>query len=125
MKTVLIVEDSQDYSDGLKFCLSRKGYNVVTAKNGREGLQKAVGMKPDLILMDVMMPDQDGAETVAQIRAQVSPVKAPIIFLTALTSESDSGDNVLMVQGEAFPMISKMTDHEEITRVVARHLSKS
>jgi len=123
MKTILIVEDTEDYSDALKHTLTQKGYNVVVAATGQEGLAKAISEKPDLILMDVMLPDQDGAETVLQIKEQPFLTNVRIVFLTALTSDSKSGDNTIMVQGWDYPSISKMLDQDEIVKRVAQYLA--
>ena len=122
MKTVLIVEDTQDYSDALKATLTHKGYNVLTAASGQEGLEKALRNKPDLVLMDVMMPDQDGPETALMFKAQASLVDIPIVFLSALTSDKAPGDNVIIVQGRAYPTISKMLDQAEIVRKIGQYV---
>lgn len=124
MKTVLIVEDTQDFSDSIKFFLSHKGYNVVTAANGKDGLEQAMRFKPDLILMDVLMPGQDGAETALQVREQRSLRGVPIVFLTALASEKHSKENVIMIHGQAYPAIPKMTDQQEILKRVRHYLEE-
>ena len=122
MKTVLIVEDMKDFADCLKFVLTHKGYNVVTAENGIEGLEQAMKVKPDLILLDVFMPDQDGPETAMLMREQLALMRVPIVFLTALTSGASTDDNEIVIQGESYPAISKMMDQEEIARRVSQFL---
>ena len=111
MKTILIVEDSEDYASNLQFVLSRAGYQAVVASDGKMGLKQAIRLRPDLILMDVLMPDQDGVETTILIREQEALKDVPIIFLTAVTA---SENMVVSVKGQNYPGISKMMDHEKI-----------
>jgi len=111
MKTVLIVEDTQDYAENLKFILLKAGYNAVIASDGKEGLEKAIQIKPDLILMDILMPGQDGVETTSKIKEDESLKDTPVIFLTAVTA----GDNVFTsVNGKNFLTISKMVDYKTL-----------
>ena len=83
-KTVLIVEDDASVQHILAFTLRRAGYQVVTASTGMAGVRKAEEIKPDLILMDVMMPGIDGFEATRQIREQTGGWEIPIIFLTVM-----------------------------------------
>jgi len=84
---VLIVEDEADMLAGLEDTLSREGYEVVTARDGKEGLKAAVESAPDLVILDVMMPGMDGYEVCAALRGR--GVQAPIIMLTARDAEDD------------------------------------
>ena len=111
---ILVVDDDPITRAFVQAALRVDGFQVFLAKDGKEGLEKAMRTKPDLILMDVMMPDQDGAETALQMREQLSLISVPIVFLTALTSDSKSGDDVIMVEGDPYPAMSKMLDQEEI-----------
>ena len=86
MKTILVVDDEQSIVDILKFNLEKNGYRVVTAYAGDTGYEMAIKEKPDLILLDVMLPEMDGFEVCKKIR-QTSSV--PIIMLTARTEEID------------------------------------
>ncbi len=86
MKTILVVDDEQSIADILKFNLEKNGYRVVTAYAGDTGYEMAIKEKPDLILLDVMLPEMDGFEVCKKIR-QSSTV--PIIMLTARTEEID------------------------------------
>lgn len=64
MKRILIIDDTEDYSENLRFILALNGYSVMTATNGHEGLQMALANKPYLTLMDLIMPGQDGASVI-------------------------------------------------------------
>jgi two-component system alkaline phosphatase synthesis response regulator PhoP len=111
MKTILIVDDTEDFAENTRFSLSRAGYNVVLAVDGKEGFEQAMRVKPDLILMDVLMPQQDGVETVAKINEHETLKDIPVIFLTSVTA----GSNVVMsVKGKDYPGISKLADFDKL-----------
>ena len=69
--------------------LEKKGYEIQAASNGIQGLEKAIQEKPDLIILDVMMPDMDGYEVARQLRSSPETDKIPILFFTAKTSIND------------------------------------
>jgi two-component system, cell cycle response regulator DivK len=83
MPTILVVEDNEDNRDSLTRRLQRRGFAVVTASDGLEGVQAADNERPDLVLMDINMPDLDGWEATRQIHALAGLEKLPIIALTA------------------------------------------
>lgn len=87
METVLIVEDDPTLLRGLKDNFAYKGYRVVTATDGRAGLEAAVGRKPDLVILDIMLPEINGYEVCRLIREQ--DLDMPIIMLTAKGQEAD------------------------------------
>lgn len=84
---ILIADDEPNILDILSFNLSAAGYEVFLAKDGLEALEKARLMKPDLIVLDMMMPKKNGMEVCALLRAQAIYQNTPIIFLTALNDE--------------------------------------
>lgn len=83
MSKILIVEDNELNRDMLSKRLERKGYEVVTAVDGQEGVVMAESLIPDLILMDMSLPILDGWEATRQIKANPQTNKIPIIALTA------------------------------------------
>jgi two-component system alkaline phosphatase synthesis response regulator PhoP len=84
---VLIVDDEPDIVEILKYNLQKEGYEVATAEDGIKGVRVATKFQPDVILLDIMMPNQDGVETCLQIR-QIPELKNTfIIFLTARMEE--------------------------------------
>jgi len=85
-KTILVVDDEERLVSLLKAYLSNEGFRIVTAKNGRDALFQARNEKPDLILLDIMMPEMDGYEFIRQHRKER---ETPIILLTAKIEESD------------------------------------
>ena len=80
---ILIAEDEADILEVLQYNLEKEGYNVITADNGKEALQLAIKYQPDLILLDIMMPEMDGVEVCREIRAADLEKQAIIAFLTA------------------------------------------
>lgn len=87
VQKILIVDDEQDILDLLTYNLRKEGYDVDTALNGKTGLKLAIMYQPDLVLMDVMMPEMDGIEACRQMRDQSSLKHTPIVFLTARNEE--------------------------------------
>ncbi|MDE2293808.1 MAG: response regulator transcription factor [Elusimicrobia bacterium] len=83
---ILVIDDEPDISRILRMNLERHGYRVVTARDAETGLKTAREEKPDLFLIDVMLPKMDGMELCAVLRRET---KAPIIFLTAMNAEVD------------------------------------
>ncbi len=81
--TILIVDDEPDIIEILKFNLEKEGYNVVAAMNGQEGIKKAEESLPDLIILDIMMPEMDGVEVCRVLRNNKVFKDTLIAFLTA------------------------------------------
>jgi len=88
-QTILCIEDEPEMIDLFRVILERKGYNVVGAVGGQEGLDALETTTPDLILLDLMMPDVDGWEVFRQVRANPRLEKAPVIVVTAKAQSID------------------------------------
>jgi DNA-binding response OmpR family regulator len=86
---VLIADDDPDILALVSFRLERAGYEVVQARNGEEAVQVALARRPDLAVIDVMMPRIDGYEATRQLRQQEETSRMPIILLTARVQEED------------------------------------
>lgn len=89
MKSILIIEDDPDIRELLRYNLAREGYNVAVAVNGRDGLEAAFKGNPDLILLDLMLPQVSGIEVCKRLRESSQTKFTPIIMLTAKGEESD------------------------------------
>jgi PAS domain S-box-containing protein len=89
MAKILIAEDERDIRDLIAFTLNFAGHQVISTNNGEEACQKAVKMKPDLILLDVRMPRMSGYETCQKLKAHQSTKDIPVVFLSAKGQESE------------------------------------
>ena len=89
MKKVLIVEDHADMRELLTWQIELMGFTPIPAKHGREGIEKAITEKPDLVLMDIMMPGMDGWQAARELRARPETKGIPILAATALFRDSD------------------------------------
>ncbi len=87
--TVLIVDDEPDLVELLSYALTAEGFRVVTAADGLEGLAVAEAERPDLVVLDIMMPRMDGVEMTARLRENGQLRLTPILMLTARTAEGD------------------------------------
>src|ERR1035441_1235230 len=83
MARVLVVDDERDVVELVKFLLERDGHQVIEAFNGREALEKAYAELPDLIILDIMMPEMDGYTVNARLTETESTRRIPVIILTA------------------------------------------
>lgn len=93
-QTILVVDDERDLLDLIEYNLKKEGFKVLKAENGEEGISKAKEHKPDLILLDIMMPKMDGLEAVEIMRKDEDLKKTPIIFLTARSDEKTEIDGL-------------------------------
>jgi two-component system alkaline phosphatase synthesis response regulator PhoP len=87
-RKVLIADDEPDILEIIKYNLSAEGYEVITAKDGSEAIDKARSGKPDLIILDIMMPKKTGVEVCEYLRTQPDFQETLIIFLSALNDEA-------------------------------------
>ena len=86
-KKILLIDDEQDILEILSYNLEKEGYDVSTASNGIQGIEKAREIIPDLILLDVMMPEKDGIETCQDLRKIKELQQTLIVFLSARSEE--------------------------------------
>lgn len=88
-KTILVVDDEKDIVDLISYNLSKEGYRVVTASNGTQAVERSVSERPDLVILDIMMPGMDGFEVCRAIRQNPDTAGIAIMFLTAKSGEID------------------------------------
>ena len=115
---VLVVDDEKPISDIIKFNLEKEGYEVVTAFDGEEGLEKVESDQPDLIILDLMLPKIDGLEVAKRVRAKHS---TPIIMVTAKDSELDK---VLGLELGADDYVTKPFSNRELVARVKANLRR-
>ncbi|MBR6176401.1 MAG: response regulator [Bacteroidales bacterium] len=121
-QTVLIVDDAESITEFIKQLLEEHGYSAVGCGNGVEALRLAVEIRPDLILLDIMMPDVDGYAICAQLKADNKTKDIPVIFLSALNS---SFDKVKAFKCGAVDYITKPVQNDELMARVKTHLTIS
>lgn len=86
---ILVIEDERDLVEVLTYNLTKEGYDVISANDGKEGLQRAQLNQPDLILLDLMLPGMDGLEVCRQIRADSRTQNCRVLMLTARSEDVD------------------------------------
>ena len=118
--TVLIVDDTPANVRVLAEYLDGHGFNVTVAQDGEEGLERARFGRPDLVLLDAMMPGWDGFETCRRLKADPATSAIPVIFMTAL---SDVGDKVRAYEAGGIDYITKPFHAEEVLARVNTHLA--
>ncbi|MGE5658642.1 MAG: response regulator [Actinomycetota bacterium] len=117
---ILIVDDNPTNLDILFDFLRKYGFKVLVALNGESAIKQIERIRPDLILLDVMMPGIDGFETCKRLKADLSMQEIPVIFMTAL---SDTVDKVKGFEVGAVDYITKPFQHEEVLSRIKTHLT--
>lgn len=116
---ILLVEDTESVTMLIGDYLKKHGYKIMTARDGFEGLARIREAKPDLILMDVMMPEMDGIETTRRIREQLELKDIPIIALTALAM---AGDRERCLEAGMNDYMSKPVKLKELLSIIEKYL---
>jgi len=99
---ILIIDNNRDFAHSAKLALERTGrYFVYEENDGSKAHQTAQGLKPDLILLDIAMPETDGGEVAARIESDPTLNRTPIVFLTALVTKAETKSG-LQIQGHPF-----------------------
>ncbi|MGD8807220.1 MAG: response regulator [Chloroflexota bacterium] len=99
--TIICIEDEEEMIDLISLILARHGYEVIGALGGRSGIEKVTELKPDLVLLDLMMPELDGWTVLQRMRADSELRTIPVVIVTAKASELDRvfGLEVARVEG--------------------------
>ena len=118
-KTILAVDDESSILDLLKFNLEKEGFNFISAEDGEEGINKVLNEKPDLLLLDVMIPKMDGLSVCKKIRQE--NINIPIIMLSARGEEIDK---VLGLEIGADDYITKPFSPREVIARIKANLRK-
>ncbi len=122
-KRILCIEDEVEMIDLVSLILRRSGYEVIGARGGREGLEVMAREKPDLVLLDLMMPEMDGWEVYQQMKAAEHSKDIPVIVVTA---KSQSIDKVLGLHiAKVDDYITKPFGPQELLESVEKVLSRS
>jgi two-component system cell cycle response regulator DivK len=119
--TILVIEDYSDTRELLAALFQRRGYNVIEAEDGVEGLLKAGWLYPDLIIMDLSLPEMDGVEAARRIHAQAKLSRIPIFVVSAYLTEAVKAD---VRAAGCVEIFSKPFDAEALLDKVAAALAK-
>ncbi|NIS61823.1 MAG: response regulator [Proteobacteria bacterium] len=118
MPKILIVDDDPDLVEAVTMILESKDYDVIAAYGGIEGLEKAKTEDPDLIVLDVMMPDKDGYAVCKELKADPQYSKIPILLLTAVVSKISTTryTQQMGLETEADDYIDKPVEPSELVK---------
>lgn len=121
-RTILIADDEADVAAVLKKRLEAKGYAVLLAENGHEAVNLVHRKKVDLVIMDIMMPELDGASAGNMLRDDPTTAKIPIIFLSAILDRQESSLNIASGPNV---ILAKPYDPDELLGKIAELLGVS
>jgi len=117
---ILLVDDDVRFTKVTQLVLT--DYDILVENNSALALERARELRPDLILLDVMMPHFDGGDVAAQIRAEGGMEKVPIVFLTALVTKKESAGKPLL---GGYPFIAKPVTPKVLAENIEKHLAES
>ena len=118
-KKILLIDDEEELVSSLSEVLEENGYKVIIATNGMEAIKKAKEERPDLILLDIMMPKMDGYEVLRQLKTSAEAWAIPVIMVTA---RSDSGSILKTQDSRAADYIIKPFDVSEVLSSIQRYI---
>ena len=122
-KIILVVDDEKEVLDWLEKRLSGETYVVLMALTAREALEKARRHKPDLILMDIVLPDIEGSEVVRILAEDSLTAHIPVIFMSGIVSKEDEHTQIeLNVGGRLYRAVSKPFEFEELLKEIQKTL---
>jgi CheY-like chemotaxis protein len=124
---ILLIDDDADFVAATKTVLESRPYQVIIATNGDEGLRKAREEKPDLILLDIIMPVEDGFTAAEQLKKDPKLADIPVLMLTSF-SQKGGGTGIPRSRGynlQAEDYIEKPISPEDLLALVAKYLKKA
>jgi len=119
-KKILLIDDDPDFVEAVKVIVENAGYDVRVAYDGAEGLEAVAQEKPDLIVLDVMMPVMNGHEACAKLKSDPQTAKIPIILLTAVADRVTTSTYTHrdMLESEAEDYMPKPVEPEELLSLI-------
>lgn len=123
--TILVVDDEKDIVNVIKVRLTAWGYNVLTAFDGQSGVNTAKERRPDLIMLDVMMPVMDGITAYEHLKKESSLAKTPVIFLTALLSKGEEEQLIARLGNPDVYFLAKPFDPVKISELTKKLLNNN
>ena len=121
-KRILVIEDNETNMYLISFILKSRGYEIIEAKSGEEGVDIALKEKPDLILMDIQLPGIDGLEATKRIRKSEAPEASGGVPIVALTSYAMTGDREKSLDAGCTGYIEKPINPDTILGEIEKYL---
>ena len=121
-KKILIVDDEEDILNLLSRKLAHAGYQVVKASTGKEAVQKTKQYAPNLILLDIVLPDIDGADVVKLLEEEPALRKIPVIFMSGIISKEDDTKPFITIGGVKYTAIPKPFNYEDMLAEIQKVL---
>ncbi|MBM4163855.1 MAG: response regulator [Lentisphaerae bacterium] len=123
-KRILIVDDEPKFTQMVRFNLEKTGaYEVMEVNHPKQALEAATRFKPDLVLLDVMMPGMDGGDVAAQLRRNPGLKNVPVMFVTAAVAQSEAGEHGYRSGGDIF--LAKPITLDALLAAIAENLRHS
>jgi len=120
-KKILIIDDEENFTKLVKMNLEAAGkYEVIIENKGMLGFTAAKQFKPDLILLDILMPDMEGSEVASQLNEDIETKNIPIVFLTAIVKEKEVQESGGVIAGHHF--VAKPISADRLIEVIERML---
>jgi two-component system sensor histidine kinase/response regulator len=116
MKKILVVDDEEDMLKLIESRLIKAKYDVIKASDGIEAIAKAKSKKPDLILLDIMLPGMDGGEVEARLKEDEQTKNIPVVFLSALYTKNDEKNKCNYSGGNVF--VAKPFEPEKLLEII-------
>ncbi|MBU4353055.1 MAG: response regulator [Nanoarchaeota archaeon] len=120
-KKIMSVDDEKDFQEFIKILLEKEGYSVILAKNAKEALSKLKKTKPDLMLIDIMMPEMSGIELCEKIRANSKLKNLKVIFLTVLSASETSNKDIQRLN--ILDYITKPVESDDLLQKIKKALA--
>jgi two-component system alkaline phosphatase synthesis response regulator PhoP len=123
-KKILLIDDDPDFVEAVKVIVENGGYDVAVAYDGEEGLEAVTTEKPDLIVLDVMMPVMNGHEACAKLKANPDTAKIPVILLTAVADRVTTSTYTHrdMLESDAEDYMPKPVEPQELLKLIKNWL---
>jgi len=118
MKKILIVDDDLDLSETIKSVLELEGYTLSISNAPQAGIKLAKEQQPDLIIMDVLLPEMNGAEVVKILKSDPVVKNIPVIFLSGLVSTDDDLQGGMQVGGKHYQILAKPFENKRLVGLV-------
>ena len=125
MPNILIVDDNDVTAKFLESLLKQKGHQVKVLGNGSEIVDEVRKFSPQLILMDILLPDMNGAEAVEMLQQDVDLRRIPVIFLSAIIEQDGQKRSILTIHDKNYPALSKMITTNDLLNTIQTTLRNS